>query len=97
MPEPAPVRTHNSSVYPWIVVALLCVVSCLDYLDRMMLAIAGWSLPGIVGWIIVGWLPTCFKEHFDLSQTVAGVYATGYHQARIPGGKQIITLKLLPY
>ena len=43
-----------------------------------LMAVAGWSLLGIVGWIIVGWLPTYFKEHFNLSQTMAGVYATGY-------------------
>lgn len=50
----------------------------LMYNRYFLLAISGWSLLGIVGWIIVGWLPTYFKEHFDLSQTMAGVYATGY-------------------
>lgn len=45
-----------------------------------------WSLLGVVGWMIVGWLPTYFQEHFDLSQTVAGVYATGYfHTASLVG------------
>ncbi|MGV8090501.1 MAG: MFS transporter [Mangrovibacterium sp.] len=37
-----------------------------------------WGLIGLVGWMIVGWLPTYYKEQFDLSQTVAGLYATGY-------------------
>ena len=37
-----------------------------------------WGLMGMVVWLIVGWLPTYYKEHFDLSQSVAGLYATGY-------------------
>lgn len=37
-----------------------------------------WGLLGIVGWMILGWLPTYYKEHFKLSQGVAGLYATGY-------------------
>ncbi len=37
-----------------------------------------WSLIGIVGWMVIGWLPTYYKEHFNLSQTMAGFYATGY-------------------
>jgi sugar phosphate permease len=28
--------------------------------------------------MILGWLPTYYKEHFNLSQTKAGLYATGY-------------------
>ena len=45
-----------------------------------------WSLIGIVGWVIGGWLPTFYKEKFNLSQTAAGVYATGYfHSAAIVG------------
>jgi len=37
-----------------------------------------WSFLGIIGWMILGWLPTYYKEHFSLTQTVAGIYATGY-------------------
>lgn len=37
-----------------------------------------WSLLGIVSWLVMGWLPTYYKEHFNLSQTVSGIYATGY-------------------
>lgn len=43
-----------------------------------MLAVAFWGLIGIVGWMIGGWLPTFYKEHFQLSQTVSGFYATVY-------------------
>jgi MFS family permease len=37
-----------------------------------------WGLLGIVGWMIVGWLPSYYQEHFNLSQALAGFYATGY-------------------
>lgn len=40
--------------------------------------LAFWGLLGIIGWMILGWLPTYYKEHFNLSQTTAGIYATGY-------------------
>lgn len=43
-----------------------------------ILMFAFWGLIGIVGWLIIGWLPTYYKEHFNLSQGVAGLYATGY-------------------
>ena len=37
-----------------------------------------WIVLGMVGWVISGWLPTFYKENFNLTQTMAGVYATGY-------------------
>ncbi|NGM62843.1 MFS transporter [Sphingobacterium sp. SGG-5] len=36
------------------------------------------ALVSILTWLIVGWLPTYFKEQFGLSQTMAGVYSTAY-------------------
>ncbi|GAB2781682.1 MFS transporter [Rhabdobacter roseus] len=51
-----------------------------------VLALVCWGLLGVVSWMIVGWLPTYYKEHFNLSQTLAGVYATGYfHTAALIG------------
>lgn len=43
-----------------------------------VVALVFWGLLGIVGWLIVGWLPTYYKEQFNLTQSVAGLYATGY-------------------
>lgn len=43
-----------------------------------VLLIIFWGLLGVVGWLIVGWLPTYYREHFNLSQTQAGIYATWY-------------------
>lgn len=37
-----------------------------------------WGILGVVNWMIVAWLPTYYKEQFNLSQTLAGFYATAY-------------------
>ncbi len=42
---------------------------------------AYWGLLGLVGWFVVGWLPTFLQERFSLSQGVSGLSATGYVQA----------------
>jgi MFS family permease len=46
-----------------------------------ILAVLYWALLGLVGWALVGWMPTYLNEHFNLSQGVAGLSATGYLQA----------------
>lgn len=43
-----------------------------------ILTLIYFSLLGIVGWMIMGWLPTYYREHFQVSQATAGLYATGY-------------------
>lgn len=40
--------------------------------------LAYWSLLGVVSWSVMGWLPTYYKEQFNLSQAVSGLYATAY-------------------
>lgn len=40
--------------------------------------LAFWGLLGVVGWLVMGWLPSFYKENFNLSQKDAGLYATGY-------------------
>lgn len=37
-----------------------------------------WGFLGVVGWMVLGWLPTYYKEHFNLTQTDAGIFATAY-------------------
>ena len=37
-----------------------------------------WSLLSIIAWLITAWLPTFYIQHFNLSQKVAGIYATAY-------------------
>jgi len=43
-----------------------------------LLVLCIWGLTGAVSWMINGWLPTYYKENFNISQTEAGVYATAY-------------------
>jgi MFS family permease len=38
------------------------------------------SVLGMVNWLVNGWLPTFFKEHFHLGLGEAGISATGYIQ-----------------
>lgn len=53
---------------------------------NFILLFSFYGLLGIVGWLIAGWLPTYYKEEFNLSQTLAGLYATGYlHPATLAG------------
>ena len=40
--------------------------------------VAIWGLAGAISWMINGWLPTYYKEQFNLSQTEAGLYSTAY-------------------
>jgi len=37
-----------------------------------------WCMASIVSWMVVSWLPTYYKEHFNLSQSLAGLYATTF-------------------
>jgi MFS family permease len=51
-----------------------------------LLMLGYWGLMGIVGWMVVGWLPTFYREQFSLSQGLAGLYATAYlYPASIAG------------
>ncbi len=43
-----------------------------------VLLVIFFALVSILTWLVVGWLPTYFKEHFNLSQTTAGLYSTAY-------------------
>jgi MFS family permease len=38
------------------------------------------SVLGTANWLVYGWLPTFFKEHFNLNLGEAGISATGYIQ-----------------
>jgi len=45
-----------------------------------LLTLAYWGLLGLVGWLVLGWLPTYLQENFHLSQGTAGLSATVYLQ-----------------
>lgn len=53
---------------------------------KFWLALSFWGLLGVANWLVLGWLPTYFKEQFSLSQTQAGIYGTAYfHAAALVG------------
>jgi MFS family permease len=54
--------------------AIRTLLSNRQYITTLVL----WGTGGVVVWLVTGWLPTYFKEHFNLSQSMAGVYSTGY-------------------
>jgi predicted MFS family arabinose efflux permease len=37
-----------------------------------------WGLLALAGWMVVGWMPTYFQEHFNMKQGAAGLSATVY-------------------
>lgn len=43
-----------------------------------VLLVVFFTLVSLMAWLVVGWLPTYFQEKFQLSQTRAGIYSTGY-------------------
>jgi MFS family permease len=43
-----------------------------------IIAMFYWGLLGLAGWGVVGWMPTYLNEHFHLSQSEAGLSATGF-------------------
>lgn len=43
-----------------------------------ILMLVYWGLLGLAGWMVVGWMPTYFQEHFHLTQGTAGLTATVY-------------------
>lgn len=53
-------------------------VKVLFKLRSYIFVLIAWGLLGTVAWLVVGWLPTYFQEHFNLTQAMAGLYATGY-------------------
>jgi MFS family permease len=59
-------------------VSFLTAIGDLFKRGSFLLMLGYWGLLGVVGWLVIGWLPTYYKEHFNLSQGVAGLYATGY-------------------
>jgi MFS family permease len=51
------------------------------FTQREFLVLGGfWGLLGVVGWVLLSWLPTFLNEEFHLGQGEAGMSATGYVQ-----------------
>jgi MFS family permease len=57
--------------------------------SAFLLLLAFWSLLGVAGWAVIGWMPTYFKENFHLDQGAAGISATAYLYTAAMLGKLI--------
>lgn len=75
---PKPTRKEDPEQRNSESIGFLNAVSSLFRRRGFLIALAFWSLFGISGWLIIGWLPTYYQENFSLTQTQAGIYATGY-------------------
>lgn len=73
------IKTESSEIAPESPLDLKTVVRTLFSNPQYRIALLFWGLGGIVAWLVSGWLPSYFKEHFNLSQSMAGVYSTGYY------------------
>ncbi len=54
-----------------------------------LLLLAFWSLLGAAGWALIGWMPTFFKENFQLAQGAAGILAVTYLDGSALSGRLI--------
>ena len=77
----APLSTSVSAVgAPALPVHFVSALQNLFRRGSFVLALIFWGSLGMVGWLVIGWLPTYYQEHFQLSQADAGFYATSYVQ-----------------
>ncbi len=58
-------------------VSFLKAISSLFSSGSFILLLVYFGIMG-VSWVLIGWLPTYFKGHFDISQGMAALYATAY-------------------
>lgn len=54
-----------------------------------ILLVAYWSLFGLAGWAVMGWMPTFFKENFNMQQGAAGISATAFLAGAMLLGKLV--------
>jgi MFS family permease len=54
-----------------------------------VLLVAYWSLFGLAGWAVMGWMPTYFKENFNMQQGAAGISATAFLAGAMLLGKLV--------
>lgn len=69
-------RPEATAVAPRV--KLGAAVASLFSRGSFTLVLIYWGLLGITAWMIVGWMPTYFQEHFHLSQSAAGLLSSIY-------------------
>ena len=76
-PPPTP-RKSQSANNPLQNVRLKEALASLFRNGTFILLLIYWGLLGLAGWMVVGWMPTYFQEHFHMRQGAAGLTATVY-------------------
>ncbi|CAL1517244.1 MFS transporter [Chitinophaga sp. MM2321] len=75
-----PKQTNESTTAPLEEkISFFTALKDLFGLRSFNLMLAAWGLLGTVTWLVVGWLPTYLQENFHLTQSMAGLYATGFY------------------
>ncbi|MCT1530136.1 MFS transporter [Sphingobacterium daejeonense] len=76
---------NKSSIYPWLLVAMLCVVGCLNYLDRMMITTMRTSIieeiPMSEGQF--GLLTSVFLWIYGFASPFAGYLADKFNRSKV--------------
>jgi MFS family permease len=80
--EPGEVPNERSGAPPRFWTAVRNLLSE----PAFLVCLAFFGTLGVMGWGLIGWLPTYFQEQFHLGQTAAGFSATGYLNAASFGG-----------
>ncbi len=75
----------NRKYYPWLLVALLCIVGCLNYLDRMVIVTMRSSIVEEIPMTDAqfGLLTSVFLWIYGLMSPVAGFIADRYSRSRV--------------
>ena len=55
--------------------------------QSFLFLLAFWGLLALAGWAVMGWMPTYFKEQFQLDQGAAGISATSFLAVAMFAGK----------
>ncbi|MCB1277729.1 MFS transporter [Prosthecobacter sp.] len=76
-------QTQTSSPAPRLGEALRSLLSS----GSFWLLLTFWGLLALAGWAVAGWMPTYFKEQFQLNQGEAGISATSYLAVAMLAGK----------
>jgi MFS transporter, Spinster family, sphingosine-1-phosphate transporter len=74
------VSEHPAEIPAQEPISLLRSIRILFREPSFLILLFYFSVLGTANWLVYGWLPTFFKEHFNLDLGEAGISATGYIQ-----------------
>ena len=85
-------KINKKSFYPWLLVAMLCVVGCLNYLDRMMITTMRTSIMEEIPMSEAqfGLLTSVFLWIYGIASPFAGYLADKFSRSRVIIGSLLI-------